>query len=370
MQASGLFTGGIQPCILVLPAPVYIGSAMKGESHYLMSEVSRKVLFLLSGFILILMGGTLGYMYLEQYELTDALYLTIITVATVGYGDMVPHHAGGKLLTVILVLVGVSFVMYMFSKIVEAMVEGGLREILGKRQMKKQLENLKNHYIVCGHGRIGSVICKTLQDNNKPFVVIENNPEEIQAILAENYVVIEGEASQDNILLQAGIKRAIALISVVSSDADNVFITLTAKGLNPQIKVLCRSSGEKGTETKLRRAGADTVISPYFIGGTKMAQALLRPNVTDFIDLTMYTRDMTLRLDEILITAKASISGQTLMASNLRKKYDIIVIGIKRTGEPMLFNPKPDNILLAGDILIVIGKDDQISALARDMNVA
>ncbi len=332
-----------------------------------MSDVSRKVLFLMSGFSLILLGGTLGYMFLEDYEFTDALYLTIITVATVGYGDIVPHHPGGKILTVVLVLVGVSFVMYMFSKIVEAMVEGGLREILGKRQMKKQLSQLNDHYIVCGHGRIGSVICQTLHDNGKPFVVIENNPDEIQKILSMGYVEIEGEASQDDILIQAGIKRAVGLITVVASDADNVFITLTAKGLNPQINVLARSSGAIGTETKLKRAGADKVICPYFIGGRRMAQFILRPNVTDFIDLTMYTRDMELRLDEILITEKTPLHGQTLIQSNLRKKYDIIVIGIKRSGEDMHFNPKPDSKILSGDILIVLGKNDQILALEEDI---
>ncbi|MCF8056869.1 MAG: potassium channel family protein [Desulfocapsa sp.] len=287
-----------------------------------MSEVSKKVFFLLSGFILILFGGTFGYMFLEEYEFTDALYLTIITVATVGYGDMVPHHPGGKILTVVLVLVGVSFVMYMFSRIVEAMVEGGLREILGKRQMKKQLEHLKNHYIVCGHGRIGSVICQTLQDNGKPFVVIDNDEKEIQDIMEKGYVTIKGEAAQDDVLIEAGIKRAIALITVVSTDADNVFITLTAKGINPDIIVLARSSGELGSETKLKRAGADKAISPYFIGGRRMAQSMLRPNVTDFIDLAMYTRDMSLRLDEILVTEKAPIHEKTLQQSNLRKKYD------------------------------------------------
>lgn len=335
-----------------------------------MSEVSKKILFLLSGFTLILLGGTLGYMFLEGYNFTDALYLTIITVATVGYGDMVPHHPGGKILTVLLVLVGVSFVMYMFSKIVEAMVEGGLREILGKRQMKKQLSKLNNHYIVCGHGRIGGVICQTLYDNGKSFVVIENKQDEIQKILDMGYVAIEGEASQDEILLQAGIKRARGLITVVSSDADNVFVTLTAKGLNPQINVLARSSGATGAEAKLKRAGADKVISPYFIGGRRMAQCILRPNVTDFIDLTMYTPDMELCLDEILITEKTPLHGQTLMQSNLRKKYDIIVIGIKRTGHDMQFNPKPESTILSGDILIVLGKNDQISALEKDMKTS
>lgn len=174
---------------------------------FTMSDVTRKVLFLLSGFALILLSGTMGYMYLEGYSFADALYLTIITVATVGYGDMVPTHPAGKLLTVVLVLGGVSFVMYMFGKIVEAAVEGELRAILGKRKMKKQLNKLENHYIVCGHGRIGSVICQTLKEKNKPFVVIERDPDEIQKVHELGHPVLKGEASEDNILLKAGIER-------------------------------------------------------------------------------------------------------------------------------------------------------------------
>ncbi len=332
-----------------------------------MSEVSKKVLFLFSGFCLILFSGTFGYIYLEHYDFTDALYLTIITVATVGYGDMVPVTSGGKLLTVILVLVGVSFVMYMFGKIIENMVEGGLREILGKRQMKKQLQHLSNHYIVCGHGRIGSIICATLYDNNKDFVVIENDDEELQAIHAKGYVQIKGEASNDNILIEAGIERASGLIAVVSTDADNVFITLTAKGLNEKIKVLARSSGANGAEIKLKRAGADKVISPYYIGGRRMAQSMLRPNVTDFIDLAMYTSDLSLRLEEILVTESAPINGLSLLQSNLRKKYNIIVIGIKRKEGEMQFNPTPDTVILAKDILIVLGQNQQISDLKKEM---
>jgi voltage-gated potassium channel len=332
-----------------------------------MSKVTKKVIFLFSGFSLILFGGTLGYIYLEGYDLTDALYLTIITVATVGYGDMVPHTSGGKFLTVGLVLIGVSFVMYMFGKIVEAMVEGGLQEILGKRQMKKHLEHLSDHYIVCGHGRIGSVICQTLFDNNQDFVVIEHNKEELQRIHDKGYLNIDGEASEDDILTKAGINRAAGLIAVVSTDAYNVFITLTAKGLNPDVKVLARSSGAMGTETKLKRAGADKVISPYHIGGRRMAQFMLRPNVTDFIDLAMYTQDMTLRLEEILVTENAPINGKTLLQSNLRKKYNIIVIGIKRPRENMQFNPQSDTKIQLDDILIVLGKNTDISALEKEM---
>ncbi len=332
-----------------------------------MNEVSKKVLFLFSGFCLILFSGTFGYIYLEHYDFTDALYLTIITVATVGYGDMVPVTSGGKMLTVILVLVGVSFVMYMFGKIIENMVEGGLREILGKRQMKKQLQHLSNHYIVCGHGRIGSIICATLHDNNKDFVVIENDDDELQEIHEKGYIQLKGEASNDDILIEAGIERASGLIAVVSTDADNVFITLTAKGLNEKIKVLARSSGAKGSEIKLKRAGADKVISPYYIGGRRMAQSMLRPNVTDFIDLAMYTSDLSLRLEEILVTESAPINGLSLLQSNLRKKYNIIVIGIKRKEGEMQFNPTPDTVILAKDILIVLGQYQQISDLKKEM---
>jgi len=332
-----------------------------------MSEVTKKVLFLFSGFCLILFSGTFGYIYLEQYDFTDALYLTIITVATVGYGDMVPVTSGGKLLTVVLVLVGVSFVMYMFGKIIENMVEGGLREILGKRHMKKQLQHLSNHYIVCGHGRIGSIICETLHDNNQDFVVIEKDDEELQEIQEKGYVNIKGEASNDDILIEAGIERASGLIAVVSSDADNVFITLTAKGLNDNIKVLARSSGANGAEIKLKRAGADKVISPYYIGGRRMAQSMLRPNVTDFIDLAMYTSDLSLRLEEIMVTGNAPINGLSLLQSNLRQKFNIIVIGIKRRKREMQFNPKPDTVILAEDILIVLGQNQQISELKKEM---
>ncbi len=311
--------------------------------------------------------GTLGYSILEGYDLANALYLTIITVATVGYGDMVPVTPGGKMLTVLLVLIGVSFVMYILGTIVENMVEGGLREILGRHKMKKQLQQLSNHYIVCGHGRIGSIICETLHDNRRPFVVIEQDENEVQNIIEKGYLKIAGEAYDDDTLVKAGIERAAGLIAVVSSDADNVFITLSAKGLNPNVKVLARSSGSGGAEIKLKRAGADKVISPYYIGGRRMAQFMIRPNVTDFIDLAMYTYDMALRLEEILVTQNAPINGLSLLESNLRRKYNIIVIGIKSKGENMQFNPQPDVKIQADDILIVLGQASQIAALEKEM---
>jgi len=333
-----------------------------------MSDHKRKLLLISTTFIIILLLGSLGFMYFEDKNFLDSLYMTIITVSTVGYGDMVPVSPNGKMFTIFLVFAGVGYVMYMFSNIVEVVVEGGLREFLGKRQMKKGLLKMKNHYIICGHGRIGKVICQTLHENKIPFVVIDNNSDEIEKVIQKGFFEIEGNATEDAILIKAGIEKARGLISVVKSDAENVYVTLTAKGLNPDVRILARSSGASGAEIKLMRAGADKVISPYFFGGRKMAQFITKPNVTDFLELTMYTSSLGLSLEEILVTERASIVGKTLIESGIRKKYDIIVIGIKPADKEMVFNPRADMIINNDDILIVLGEKDQIFKLTEKLN--
>ncbi|MBU1140836.1 MAG: potassium channel protein [Proteobacteria bacterium] len=330
-----------------------------------MSKNALQVLRALLVFLGILLTGTVGNMYFEHNNFIDALYMTVITVSTVGYGDMVPVQPAGKIFTVLLVLGGVGYVMYIFSKLMEAMVEGGLREILGKRKMAKELARLKNHYIICGYGRIGKVICETLYENEKNFVVIESNPEEMQTIIGNGFYGIEGEASEDDILVQAGIHQAAGLIAVVSTDADNVFITLTARGLNPGIDILARSSGATGSERKLKRAGANRVISPYSIGGKRMAHAVVRPNVINFLEMTMQVDEYNLQMEEMPVSDNAELQGKTLMESNIRNDFNIIVIGIKRRDGTMLFNPRPDTLILARDILIVLGKKAQIASLKK-----
>lgn len=306
-------------------------------------------------------------MYFEGKMFLDSLYMTIVTVATVGYGDLVPRTLGGKLFTVVLIFVGVGYVMYMFSNIVEVMIEGDLRRYLGKRQMQKGLLKMDNHYIVCGHGRIGTVICQTLNENKIPFVVIDNNLAEIEKVIEMGYLQIAGDASEDSVLIEAGIKKAAGLISVVESDAENVYITLTAKGLNPNVKILVRSSGAPGADIKLMRAGANKVISPYFLGARRMAQFVVKPNVVDFLELTMYSSSLGLSLEEILIPDSASLTGKTLIDSGIRRLYDIIVIGVKLYDGEMHFNPKPDTIIHGGDILIVLGEKEQVAKLKESM---
>lgn len=318
-------------------------------------------------FLVIIFGGTLGYMLLEKTTFWDGIYLTIITIATVGYGDMVPIYPAGKVFTVFLLFAGAGLVMYTLGKITEVMVEGSLQKILERRKMDKKIAKLHDHYIVCGFGRIGKVICEILNDAKRPFVVIERDDNELREIDQLGYNTVAGEASEDDILLAAGIERARGLIAVVSTDADNLYITLTARGLNPTLFILARSSGSQGTRTKLLRAGASRVISPYYIGARRMAQLILRPTVTDFIDLAMYAGELGLRLEEILVNETASFVNKNLMESGIRKRHDVIVVAIKRKDGEMLFNPKPDTLILAGDIMIVLGEAEHLKALERDV---
>ncbi len=326
-------------------------------------EIMRKFAIVLILFIVIIFGGTFGYMLLENTTFWDGMYLTIITIATVGYGDMVPIHPAGKVFTIFLVFAGAGLVMYTFGKITEVMVEGGLQKILERRKMDKKIARLHDHYIICGFGRIGDVICEILADAGRPFVVIERDEEVLKELDNLGYIAVAGEAAEDDILLAAGIERASGLIAVVSTDADNLFITLTARGLNPKLFILARSSGSRGTRTKLLRAGASKVISPYYIGARRMAQLILRPTVTDFIDLAMYAGELGLKLEEILVSENASFVNKNLMDTGIRKRHDVIVVAVKREGGEMLFNPKPDTMIMPGDIMIVLGESDHINAL-------
>ena len=232
--------------------------------------------------------------------------------------------------------------------------------------MKKRVARLRDHLIVCGYGRIGKVICKILEENNRSFVVIEKNPDKIQAIADRGHMVLEGEASADHILKAAGIEKAKGLIAVVSSDADTVYITLSARGIRPDVFIMARSSGEEGAETKLIRAGANKVLSPYFIGATRMAQQLVRPTVIDFIDLAVHGGELGLRLEEMVVQSP-QLAGKSLMDSGIRKNHDLIVVAIKRQHGEMMFNPNPGTIINVSDTLVVLGGQENIKALEREV---
>jgi len=324
-----------------------------------------KINIILLFFILIF--GTGGYMFVEGSSIIDSLYMTIITITTVGFEETFPLSPVGRLFTMFLIIVGVGFVLYVFSQITESVVEGGLKKTLRRVKMEKKMAKLTDHFIVCGFGRIGNVICDILKENDTPLLVIENNSDLIQPILDRGFLVLEGEAADDDVLLSAGVKNARGLIAVASSDADNVYISLTARGINPDLYIMARSSGKSGAETKLLRSGADKVISPYFIGGTRMAQLVLRPTVVDFLDLTIGVGELGLRLEELFLSEKSTFVGKTLMDSGIRKKHDLIVVAIKRTSGEMLFNPNFNATFEAEDTLVVLGDQENIQALVEEM---
>jgi len=346
--------------VFLTPAGFVGGNGSAGGSM-------NKVVFSFFMLCFILLVGTGGYMFIEDATFLDSLYMTVITIATVGYGEVVHLSPAGKYFTIALILVGISFVLYLVGEITEAMVEGGLRKIMGRNNMEKRVAALKNHYIVCGFGRIGKVICKSFKDSNLDFVVVESDPAEVAKIDELGYLALLGSASSDDMLLRAGIKQARGLIAVVSSDAENVYIILSARGLKRDLFIVARSSGADGSETKLLRAGADKVISPYFIGACRMAQMVVRPTVVDFLDLTVHGGELGLRLEELRVSSDSVLARKTLMDSGLRSKYDIIVVAIKRENGEMQFNPTPQTLILPGDILIVLGEHRHMASLEKHL---
>ena len=327
----------------------------------------KKILTSIIVLLLILLYGTSGYMLIEGISLTDAIYMTVISITTVGFSEVFPLSPAGKYFTMFLIFGGVGLFLFIVSLITQAMVEGGLHTFLGRRNMEKKLAVLKDHYIVCGFGRIGKVISKVLHENRRTFVIIENNPDEIATIEELGYLVLHGDSTSDDILKKAQIDSARGLIAVTSSDADNVYIILSARVQKPDIYILARSSGKKGAETKLLRSGANKVFSPYEIGARRMAQSLVRPTVIDFIDLTVHDGELGLRLEELRVSDKAVFSDKTLKESGIRSEFDLIVVAIKREKGEMLFNPSPDTEILTGDILVVLGEHNNIQGLEKKL---
>ena len=325
----------------------------------------KKISISIAVLLMILIYGTTGYMIIEKSSITDAIYMTVISITTVGFSEVIPLSPAGKYFTMFLIFGGVGLFLFVVSLITQAMVEGGLHTFLGRRHMEKKLAVLKGHYIVCGFGRIGKVISKILHENKRKFVIIENNPEEINAIEELGYLALQGDSTSDDILKKVHIDDAKALIAVTSSDADNVYIILSARVLKPEIYILARSSGKKGAETKLLRSGANKVFSPYEIGARRMAQSLVRPTVIDFIDLTVHDGELGLRLEELRVSEKATFADKSLMQSGIRSEFDLIVVAIKREKGEMLFNPNPNTEILAGDILVVLGEHANIQGLEK-----
>ena len=308
--------------------------------------------------------GTFGYHAFEGMPLFDAFYMTLITISTVGFGEIVPLSTVGRFITVAIIVVGISTLTYTLGQVLKIFVEGELSRILGRRKLENRIQALKDHYIICGYGRIGQIVTRELATEKIPFVVIEQNPAKLDLMEKDGVLYLQMDATTEDTLIKAGIEHARGLVTAVTSDADNVFITLTARGLCSDLFILARASEQKN-EDKLRRAGASRVVCPYLIGGRRMAQQLTRPTVIDFIDTAMMERNMGLRMEEAMIGADCPLAGRNLIESRLRQEYGVIIVAIKPRSGEMIFNPLPTQQLTAGDVIVLIGKEQELGRLRK-----
>ncbi|MBP7739048.1 MAG: potassium channel protein [Spirochaetes bacterium] len=316
-------------------------------------------------FIIIAVGVS-GYYVIEGMTLFEAFYMTMITISTVGFQEVQPLSTAGRALTIVIISGGITTAAYTIGTLVRTFVEGEMKKTLGRRKVEKKISHLNNHYIICGYGRIGSLICKELSEHGQNFVVIENDPSAIERMEADRVLYLPLDATVDGSLIEAGIMNARGIVTAVGSDADNVFIALTAKGLRPDIFILARASDEVN-EIKLKRAGASRVVSPYLIGGKRMAHVLLRPTVVDFMDIAAAERDLGLQMEEFHVMAGSHLVGKNLVESNLRKEYGVIIVLIKKHGGELIFNPQPAEVLEADDTLVVLGTIDDMKRMGSEI---
>jgi voltage-gated potassium channel len=288
--------------------------------------------------------------------------MTIITVTTVGYREVHPMSWQGEAWTSLVVLGGVATLFYTASTVMALVVEGGLHAHLERRRFNRMLHEIEHHFIICGYGRIGSIIAEEFRKQHVPFVVIDRMPERIQAVLDYGGLAVEADASREDVLTKVGIHRARGLIAAVGTDAENVYTVLSARVLRPDLFIIARVESEDA-EAKLRRAGADRVISPYQLGGVQMAATALRPAVVDFMRLATTADRLDLAAEQVEIGAAAPFVNQTLREANFRQAFGVIVVAIRRAEGQMQFNPEPDDVLREGDQLVVLGSAGQLKAL-------
>jgi len=311
-------------------------------------------------FVVIIIG-VFGYQIIEDMSFLDSLYMTVITIFTVGFKEVKDLTPQGQIFTIFVILGGAGTALFAFTKIGEIVFEGGVEEFWRRRKMERELNNLKNHYIVCGFGRMGRLVSERLEEEKLPFVVIENNPSKIEEIRNKyNYLFIDDDAKQEDTLNKAGIKKAKALASLLPSDADNLYLVLTVRQICPSVFVLSKALDDEA-EKKILQIGANKVVSPYKLSGLKIAQGLIRPTLVDFVDLIIRRKELTLAMEELVVGKDSTLVNKTLIQANIRKKANVIIIAVKKPGKDIVFNPAPSFPMEAGDTLLVLGNTEAIN---------
>jgi voltage-gated potassium channel len=308
----------------------------------------------------IVAAGISGYMIIEGWTFIDALFMTIITITTVGYAEVHPLSTAGQIFSTFLIVGGVSGALYVLSVIAAYIIEGHLGTTLGRRRMQRTIAKLKDHFILCGYGRVGEEIGRIFAEEKVPFVVIDKDPERIALLEKSGYLHVADDATSDEVLKEAGVERARGLVIAVGSDADSLFITLSARELCPDLFIEARAISS-AAETKLKKAGANRIISPYSLGARRMAELALRPAVVDFIDTVVSHRGRELQMENIVISKDSALVNQTVEETRHRSRATILAIS-RKSGK-LLANPEKEETIQAGDLLISLGTREQLASL-------
>ena len=319
----------------------------------------------LGGLVLfLLLFGTAGYSLLEGASFLDSLFMTVITLSTVGFGEIFPLHLKGRIFTIILIMGGIGVLTYAVTSMITFLVEGELRQFFRRSKMQKQLAKMRDHYVVCGLGQTGRIIVDELSQAGHPFVVVDVNPEAVTLLdNPDSVLFVEGDATEDATLDACGVERACGLLAALDSDVDNLFIVLSARDRNPNLRIVARASSEV-TVHKMRRAGADNVIAPNELGGRRMASVMTRPGVVSFLDVVTTSGDRSLRLEEAVIKKESRVCGKTLREVALPQRTGLIVIALRKqsTGE-FVYNPQSGTRLECSDLMVVLGSSEQMVRL-------
>jgi len=322
----------------------------------------RNLRLLVAVFVCVVIAGTVGFHVIEGWTYFEGFYMVLTTLTTIGYGEIHPLSQAGRIFNVILIISGVTLGLVIIGVMTQALLEFEFNQLFGRRKMQREIDRLKGHYIICGAGRVGRAVARELAKKPVPFVIIEGKPEKVERYEPE-FLTILGDATKESVLRSARIEHAIGLVAATTTDATNTYIVLTARSLNPKLKIIARAS-EEDAEKHLLTAGADSVISPYTFAGHRIAHAFLRPSVVDFLEVALVrNQEFGLELEEIVIGSDSRFAGCTVRDSGIREELDISILAIKSEGEPMRYNPAPADRIEAGDRLIVMGNPTMLRKL-------
>jgi voltage-gated potassium channel len=327
-----------------------------------MSRLARRFLYISLAIATTLITGTVGFTVIDGYPPFDAFYMTLITMTTVGYSEIHPLSHAGRVFNSLLIIFGVTTIFIAIGAMTQTIIELEFGDAIGKRRKKHMIDKLKNHFIICGYGRVGRGAAEELQHAGVPFVVVDIDATRVERAMMAGLLAVAADSTHDDVLRQVGIDRARGLVAALATDADNLFVLLSAKGLNPGIFVATRAA-EEGAEEKMRRAGADAVYAPYSITGHRLAQSLLRPHVVQFLDFTTKDIGQDIAIEQVRVADTSEMVARTIRDMQLGRDLGVIVMAIRSRDGSMLFNPPADTAVRAGDYLIVMGRQEMLRTL-------